>query len=133
VPPGEGQGAEAPAGNTDVVDFRAYCSVWWVPTHYRLKHYNSEEVPERVREYNLEMRNFFDTNACGLVNYVDVWNMTESLALNHAEAADPMTYDKVHWSMEVNLVKTQILLNALASANTKRGRSRRRTLRGGFV
>jgi len=67
------------------------------------------------------------------VNYVDVWNMTESLALNHAEAADPMTYDKVHWSMEVNLVKTQILLNALASANTKRGRSRRRTLRGGFV
>ena len=108
-----------PVGNTDEIDFTKSCSVWWVPTHYRYRAFFKEEVPERVHEYNVRMREFFDSNKCGLVNYVDVYNMTASLVLNHDEAAAALTYDKVHWSMEVNLVKVQILLNALASSNTK--------------
>ena len=106
-----------PPENIDALDFRQYCSVWWVPTHYRVAHHFSEEVPARVKEFNVEMRRFFDSNSCGLVNYVDVYNMTQSLAVHYPEDANSMSYDKMHWSMEVNLVKSQIMLNALASAN----------------
>jgi len=57
------------------------------------------------------MRAFFDSHHCGPINYIDVYNMTLGLQ-NRTEAVD-MSYDRVHWGMEVNLVKAQIILNAL--------------------
>ncbi len=111
-------------------DHSRVCSLWWVSTHFRHSAFHPEETVERVLEYNEGMRAFFDgvpggrqdpsaVSSCRGVNYVDVYNMTRALALNHAGDAPSMTYDKVHWSMEVNLVKAQILLNALASGKSK--------------
>lgn len=103
------------------LDFTEACSIWWVSTHARFASYHAEEAPPRVLEYNVGMRDFFDTTQnCGPINYVDVYNMTEKLLTNHREEAKPMTYDLVHWSMEVNLIKAQILLNALESSSSKR-------------
>ncbi len=111
----------------DQMDHHKYCSVWWVSTHFRYTAYYPQETVERVLEYNNGMRAFFDgvpggrpdpeqTSSCKGINYVDVYNMTKSLVTTHREVALQMTYDQVHWSMEVNLVKAQILLNALSSS-----------------
>jgi hypothetical protein len=64
------------------------------------------------------MRAFFDGGGCGPVNYIDVYNLTSTLAMELREEAERMTYDGVHWGMEVNLLKAQIILHALASAAT---------------
>jgi hypothetical protein len=94
------------------------CSIWWVSTHYRLRAIYDDEKPDVVRDYNLGMRKFFEEGKrCGPVNYVDVYNMTADLAINHHEEALRMTYDQVHWGIEVNLQKAQVILNALLSAD----------------
>ena len=60
------------------------------------------------------MREYFDRGGrCGPVNYVDVYNMTAALAGEAHHEAAKMTYDMVHWGIEVNLHKAQIVLNAL--------------------
>jgi hypothetical protein len=93
------------------------CSIWWVSTHYRLRAIFDDEKPDMVREYNLGMRRFFeDQKRCGPINYIDVYNMTADLAVNHREDALKMTYDQVHWGVEVNLLKAQVILNALLQA-----------------
>ena len=61
------------------------------------------------------MHQFAADRKCDDLNYIDVYNMTESLALNHREEAERLTYDQVHWGFEVNLIKAQIILNALLS------------------
>ncbi len=47
------------------------------------------------------------------MSYVDVYNMTAALAGGVHHEADKMTYDMVHWGIEANLHKAQIVLNAL--------------------
>ena len=97
------------------------CSNWWVSTHNRIIGWFDDEKPEYVEKFNVEMRSFFDSGACGDYNYIDVWNMTKSLIntfdLNaHSEQnkANSMTvsYDYWHYGMQINLAKTQIMLNA---------------------
>lgn len=66
-----------------------------------------------VRAYNLGMRDFFDSQRCGPVGYVDLYNMTAALAEGARQEALKMTYDMVHWGIEANLHKAQIILNAL--------------------
>eukprot|EP00595_Chromulina_sp_UTEXLB2642_P002930 CAMPEP_0196766134 /NCGR_PEP_ID=MMETSP1095-20130614/19009_1 /TAXON_ID=96789 ORGANISM="Chromulina nebulosa, Strain UTEXLB2642" /NCGR_SAMPLE_ID=MMETSP1095 /ASSEMBLY_ACC=CAM_ASM_000446 /LENGTH=46 /DNA_ID= /DNA_START= /DNA_END= /DNA_ORIENTATION= len=41
--------------------------------------------------------------------------MTKELAQNYTADAEKMTYDRVHWGMEVNLLKAQIIINALVN------------------
>jgi hypothetical protein len=89
------------------------CSVWWVSTHYRMRAYFDDEQAPIVRNYNYGMRKYFDSGHCGHVNYIDVYNMTAGLGLHHSDVANRMTYDGVHWGFEVNLVKAQIIINAL--------------------
>jgi hypothetical protein len=89
------------------------CSVWWVSTHHRVRGYFEDEAPERVKGFNDGMREYFDRGRCGEVNYIDVFNMTSRLVNEHNADALTMTYDNVHWGMEVNLIKAQIVLNAL--------------------
>jgi hypothetical protein len=91
------------------------CSVWWVSTHARIRTIFEDETPEHVRNFNEGMREFFENKKnCGETNYVDVYNMTNSLVIPEIiEEARKMSYDLVHWGMEVNLIKAQIILNAL--------------------
>lgn len=98
------------AGGADV----SY-SMWWVSTHYRMAALNPDETPDFVRNFNLDMRKWVDSDKCGNTNYIDVYNMTERLAVDFQEQTAKMTFDKVHWGMEVNLIKAQLVLNALLS------------------
>lgn len=91
------------------------CSVWWISTHYRVRAYFEDEKPDIVKNYNEQMRLYFDTKRCGAVNYIDVYNMTARLATGHPTEAEKMTYDGVHWGFEGNLVKAQIIINALTA------------------
>mmetsp|Transcript_5209 Transcript_5209/g.11377 ORF Transcript_5209/g.11377 Transcript_5209/m.11377 type:complete len:314 (-) Transcript_5209:254-1195(-) len=94
------------------------CSHWWVSTHQRVKAYFATEMPENVRYFNEHMRSYFDSQAsCGWFNYIDVFNMTQALIKDHPDDAREMSFDSVHWGMEVNMVKAQILLHALALSN----------------
>jgi hypothetical protein len=68
-----------------------------------------------VKSYNEGMREFFRGGQCGEVNYIDVYNMTASFGEHHKDIASKYSYDMVHWGMEVNLLKAQIILNALVS------------------
>jgi hypothetical protein len=93
--------------------FQKACSLWWVSTHFRRVGFFPDEKEDVVREYNLGMRHFFDSRSCGLVNYIDTYNMTSELVKEMPDECQQLTYDSVHWGMEVNLVKAQIVLNAL--------------------
>jgi hypothetical protein len=99
----------------DVIDgsYEQPCSLWWISTHFRRIGWFPDEKEDVVRDYNLGMRKFFDSKACGNVNYVDMWNMTAALVKHLPEESEQLTYDHVHWGLEVNLVKAQILLNAI--------------------
>lgn len=92
------------------------CSVWWVSTHQRVMKHFPDEAPDRVQHYNVQMREFFDSGKCGNVNYIDVFNMTDSITMLHNEEAHKLTWDKVHWSYEVNLLKAQLVINALLAS-----------------
>jgi hypothetical protein len=94
-------------------DFKHGCSTWWISTHHRLRAYFDDEKAEVVKHYNKEMRAYYDSGACGPVNYIDVFNATERLS--HLHEAEQMTYDGVHWGMEGNMIKAQIIINALVS------------------
>lgn len=93
---------------------RPPCGVYWISTHYRLVAHFPDEKEQIVRRYNEGMRDFFRSGQCGDINYIDVYNMTASFGEHHS-IASKYSYDKVHWGMEVNLLKAQIILNALVS------------------
>jgi hypothetical protein len=78
-----------------------------------MKGWFGDEQPEIVKDYNLGMRKFMDDGQCGEVNYVDVYNMTARLVIDHPDEGSQMTYDNVHWGIEVNLLKAQLIFNAL--------------------
>jgi len=97
------------------------CSVWWVSTHARIQQHYPDESPENVRNYNLGMRQWVDASntpedKCGPLNYIDVYNVTARLAMEEPNIAEIMSNDRVHWGLEVNLWKAQIVLNALLSS-----------------
>lgn len=90
------------------------CSLWWVSTHARIKAYHEDEYPPIIDRYNRDMRQFYDSRGCGPVSYIDVFNMTAALIDTKAAGeVEAMSYDSVHWGMEVNLIKAQIIINAL--------------------
>ena len=82
--------------------------------------YFPDELPDIIKSYNEGMRAFFESGKCGAVDYLDVYNMTRQLGSadsvpNLSAEAAKMTYDSVHWGMEVNLIKAQLIINALLS------------------
>ena len=92
--------------------------VYWVSTHYRLKYYYLDEVPEQVEQFNIDMRRYIESGKCTpTTGYIDVYNMTKSLALSYPGDALQLTPDKVHWGYKVNLIKLQILLNTIANSS----------------
>ena len=96
------------------------CDIFWLSTHYRLMHHFDDEHVHVVKNYNEKMRDWAVSGTCGMLNYVDVYNMTAALGKEHKAEAQhmssiPLTNSPraVHWGMEVNLVKAQMILNAL--------------------
>ena len=83
-------------------------------------HFPDDENADMVKSFNEGMRSYFasegqasdahkaqhtrnndnNNNMCAHVNYVDVYNMTAQLALNHSDVAPQLTYDSVHWGKE---------------------------------
>ena len=99
----------------------ANCEIYWVSTHHRLRNGSQypgvEETYERIEKYNIAMRNYFTSPRCNGIKYIDVYNLTKSLMDElPAWEAELMAYDHAHWGMEVNLLKVQIILNALFHA-----------------
>lgn len=88
--------------------------IYWVSTHYRLKGYFQDETPERVEDFNVQMRDFFESGSCApKIGYIDVYNMTKELSFLFPKEAVKMSPDQVHWGREVNMNKAQIILNAV--------------------
>ena len=48
-----------------------------------------------MKNFNEGMREFFDSGRCGDVNYVDTYNMTERLGVDHPEEVGSWTYDSM--------------------------------------
>ena len=95
-------------------------SLWSrVTTHQRLDNVDHVGFPTEghasLHNYNLGMRDWFEEGHCGPAHVVDVYNMTHALVTTRPDEAKPLTYDGFHWSMVVNLVKVQILLNDIAA------------------
>jgi hypothetical protein len=97
------------------------CSNWWVSTHHRIIGWFPDEKGPVTIAYNEGMRQYFDSDQCGDYNYIDVYNMTQSLVETFTLDATceenksksmSVSYDYVHFGMEVNLVKAQIILDA---------------------
>lgn len=87
----------------------------FVSTHHRMndgfQNDGHQEFAE-VERFNIEMRAFIEDGGCGAhVGFVDVFNITKSLVHNLRYEASLMTYDGVHWSRTVNLLKAQIILH----------------------
>jgi len=97
-------------------------NVFWISAHARPtlpgKYNVVDEVPSRVKQFNLDMRSYISRNECWNLNYINVYNMTESLIdrfLGHNLKDFGLTYDGVHYGMYVNLIKAQIILNSLSA------------------
>ena len=94
--------------------------VVWVSTHYRpgpIVHPTENNKYSNL--YNREMRNKMQGNDCPCckLEYIDVYNMTKKLffisGLNHSIITENMVVDHLHYSMNVNLIKAQIILHHL--------------------
>lgn len=86
---------------------------FWVSTHARARILHNDETYDRIKSFNLKMRQFMESGKCGPMGYIDVYNMTDYLLTNFPTDAAYMTFDEAHWGMEVNLEKVQIILNVI--------------------
>ena len=104
------------------LDELSSCSFWWMSTHQRIIGWFDDEKPNIISNFNHGMRHFFESGKCGDFNYIDVFNMTQSLITGftldatseeNKQKSLSVSYDYVHFGMEVNLMKAQALLNGL--------------------
>lgn len=91
-----------------------------------------DENADMVKSFNEGMRSYFaeeaqilsqgqasdadhgsNNNICSHVNYVDVYNMTAQLALNHSDVAPQLTYDSVHWGKEFLIRAASVIILSL--------------------
>ena len=89
-------------------------NVVWVSTHLRPRKGKYGEKFKDIMHYNYEMNKFFASGRCGDITYVDVLQLTSSLqvpSLKHNLPA--LTYDWMHFTRTVNVLKAQLILHAL--------------------
>ena len=98
------------------LDQRGYERVVWFSTHSRVRAHHPDESREKIKTYNEGMRQFIESKSCGDISYIDTFNFTEQLirAPPSHNSMSSLTFDGVHWGLEVNLIKGQMLFNALA-------------------
>jgi hypothetical protein len=91
-------------------------NVMWVSTHVRpFRGWHRSEVTDVILHFNHQMKSFFASHQCGDVQYVDVTNMTHMLQLPDLRGNlwKKLTYDGMHFSRTVNVLKAHIILNQL--------------------
>ena len=92
-------------------------NVFWISTHQRMISYFADETSSYVEEFNVKMREFVESGSCAQgMGYVDVFNMSKEVIERFPIEALPLSYDKVHYNIELNLIKVQIILNKLISS-----------------
>jgi hypothetical protein len=93
--------------------------VIWADTHVQLKSYLHPDqawVQQRMsslQDFHEKMPAYL-YNVCGIERIVSLWDATYELAMNHTTDAQAMTYDGMHWTMEVNLLKADALLSEIS-------------------
>lgn len=97
------------------------CEYYWISTHYRLQYKYHDESVDKINNFNQLIKEYFNSNSCGLFNTIDIYNMTKSLNnffnLNeNVSLSKELSYDSIHWGMEVNLIKAQIILNSILNS-----------------
>ena len=89
---------------------------WPFQSHEYLKRYHGAVHDEFIKHCTGSNDNIVG-NGTTIANIfkgsVSVWNATRDLALNHKEDAANMTYDKMHWGMNVNLLKAHELIRVM--------------------
>lgn len=103
------------------IDVTNGCASFWVSTHHRIIGWFPDEKGPVTQAFNEGMRRFFDSKLCGQqFHYIDVYNMTKSLvetftldatSEENKRKSMEVSYDYVHFGMEVNLVKAQIIID----------------------
>jgi len=86
----------------------------FLSTHYRIDEYHTGPQSHKdVENFNLGMKEIFASGRCGRgnIDFIDVYNMTSQLVLNHYNESLLMTHDRMHWSRNVNLLKAQLVLD----------------------
>lgn len=98
---------ETPGGRNNVV---------WISTHVRPVDGNhKQEKSDVIVTYNLKMKEWFASNACGPVQHIDVTNMTHMLQLGplRDNLKKKMTFDGMHFSRTLNVLKAHLILSSL--------------------
>ena len=107
--------------NKDIDDPSNGCVNWWLSTHHRIIGWFPDEKGPITIAFNEGMRQYFDAGQCGAYNYIDVYNMTQSLVEKftldatceeNKQKSMSVSYDYVHYGMEINLIKAQIIVDA---------------------
>jgi hypothetical protein len=74
------------------------------------------ETMADIVAYNYAMKEFFASQQCGHVQYVDVMNMTHMLQLPVLKKnlwTLRLTYDGMHFGRTINLLKAYVILDSL--------------------
>jgi hypothetical protein len=92
--------------------------VLWLLQHFRLIDFHEDESVESVRTYNLQTCKVM-RDQCAIKS-VDVW--TPTFLLSQMKVAKNLTWDGVHWSRTVNILKAHIILSEIFDVPLHNGR-----------
>jgi hypothetical protein len=87
--------------------------VLWLLQHFRLVDFHEDESVEKVRTYNFQTCKVMN-DVCGIKS-IDTW--TPTFLLSHMNEAKNLTWDGVHWSRTVNILKAHMILYSIFDQN----------------
>jgi hypothetical protein len=98
----------------------AVAKLFWLDIHARFDSIYSpskvapDERIEHLYQYHADMPNALLTR-CRIPSsrFISPWNATLDLVTNFRSDAENMTYDQMHWGMEVNLLKAGQIIQAI--------------------
>ena len=93
--------------------------VVWLDTHVRqghgsycpLKFHNDEKLPV-VQRYREELPKYLE-EICDIHKIASVWEASYQLVMTRFEEAETMTFDRVHWGMQLNLLKAHAIIHQI--------------------
>ena len=97
--------------NSEWAEGKDHPPVFWSGIHMRIDPHFPDEAREHQEEFARQSAADVKT-MCGF-RPIDNFEFTRQLVDEHLESAKLMSYDGVHWSRAVNLIKAQKLLRAL--------------------
>ena len=86
--------------------------VYWLTLHARLLARFNDEAQALIQKYNFEISQIVD-KLCGFP-IIDFFTFTDTLIRQLPGEAENMTWDGMHWSRSVNLIKAQALLRTIS-------------------